>query len=330
MNTVTQENKKFLGQENKRFVIELIKNSMVFIALVVLFMVFSITLSDVGNGFSHPDNLWNIIRQTSLIAILSVGMSFALAAGQIDLSMGAVVAVTGLTSALVLRSYGIVPAIFAGLSVGVIVGALNGFLVAYVGMPAFLATLGTMITFQGVARTITSLKSIPITNQTFINIFGGGNLENIPVLVIWMIVFLIIGHIMLRKTPFGRKVLAIGGNRRSALYSGINVKRTIFTVMVFSGLLASAVGILWAGRYGGGRYTIGDGSELSAIAASVLGGTSIMGGIASVLGAGAGAIMIGMIDSALVMYGLDVYQQMIVRGIVIIIAVATTHKRRDI
>ena len=330
MNTATPESKKILSQENKRLVIELIKNSMVFIALVVLFMIFSITLSHVGNGFSSPDNLWNIIRQTSLIAILSVGMSFALAAGQIDLSMGAVVAVTGLISALVLRSYGIIPAIFAGLSVGLAVGALNGFLIAYIGMPPFLATLGTMIAFQGVARTITSLKSIPITNQTFINIFGGGNLQNIPVLVIWMIVFLIIGHIMLRKTPFGRKVLAIGGNRRSAMYSGINVKRTIFSVMVFSGLLASVVGILWAGRYGGGRYTIGDGSELSAIAASVLGGTSIMGGIASVLGAGAGAIMIGMIDSALVMYGLDVYQQMIVRGIVIIIAVATTHKRRDI
>jgi ribose transport system permease protein len=142
-----------------------------------------------------------------------------------------------------------------------------------------------------------------------------------------MIIFLAIGHILLRKLPFGRKILAIGGNRRSALYSGINVKRTIFTVMIFSGLMASIVGILWAGRYGGGRYTIGDGSELAAIAASVLGGTSIFGGIASVLGAGAGAIMIGMIDSALVMYGLDVYQQMIVRGIVIIIAVATTTKR---
>ncbi len=327
MNTATQESKKILSQENKKLAIELMKNSMVFIALVVLFLVFSITLRDVGYGFANPDNLWNIIRQTSLIAILAVGMSFALAAGQIDLSMGAVVAVSGLTSALVLRSFGIVPAIFAGLGAGLIVGALNGFLIAYVGMPAFLATLGTMIAFQGVARTMTTLKSIPITNQTYIDIFGGGNLGNIPVLVLWMIMFLIIGHIMLRKTPFGRKVLAIGGNRRSALYSGINVKKTIFTVMVFSGLMASIVGILWAGRYGGGRYTIGDGSELAAIAASVLGGTSIFGGIASVLGAGAGAIMIGMIDSALVMYGLDVYQQMIVRGIVIIVAVATTTKR---
>ena len=327
MSTVTQENKGILSKENRRLLIELIKNSMVFIALVVLFMVFSITLGHVGNGFANPDNLWNIIRQTSLIAILAVGMSFALAAGQIDLSMGAVVAVSGLASALALRSFGIVPAIFAGLGVGLAVGVLNGFLIAYIGMPAFLATLGTMIAFQGVARTMTSLKSIPITNQTFISIFGGGDIGNIPVLVIWMIIFLAIGHILLRKMPFGRKILAIGGNRRSALYSGINVKRTIFSVMIFSGLLASLVGILWAGRYGGGRYTIGDGSELAAIAASVLGGTSIFGGIASVLGAGAGAIMIGMIDSALVMYGLDVYQQMIVRGIVIIIAVATTTKR---
>src|SRR5574339_898596 len=260
MNTVTQERKKILSQENKKLAIELLKDSLVFIALVVLFLVFSVTLRNVGNGFAHPDNLWNIIRQTSLIAIMSVGMSFALVAGQIDLSMGAVVAVSGLTSALVLRSFGPVPAIFAGLGVGLIVGALNGFLIAYVCMPSFLSTLGTMIAFQGVARTMTTLKSIPITNQVYMDIFGGGEFGNIPVLVLWMIVFLTISHIMLRKMPFGRKVLAIGGHRRSDLYSGINVKRTIFTVMIFSGLLASMVGILWAGRYGGGRYTIGDGS----------------------------------------------------------------------
>ncbi len=330
MNSVSQQTQKVLSKEYRKLIIGVIKNSLVFIALIVLFLIFSLTLSNVGNGFASPENLWNIIRQTSLIAILSVGMSFALAAGQIDLSMGAVVAVVGLTSSLVLRSYGIVPAILAGLGVGAAVGALNGFLIAYIGIPPFLATLGTMIAFQGVARTMTELKSIPITNQTFIQIFGGGDLGNVPVLVIWMVVFLIIGHIMLRKMPFGRKVLVIGGNRRSATYSGINVKMTIFQVMVFSGLLAGVAGILWAGWYGGGRYTIGDGSELSAIAASVLGGTSIMGGIASILGAGAGAIMIGMINSALVMYGLDVYQQMIVRGVVIIIAVAATQRRRSI
>lgn len=314
---------------NRKGAIEFIRNSMVFIALVALFFVFSFTLKDVGRGFADQGNLWNIIRQTALIAILSVGMSFALGAGQIDLSQGSVVAVTTLVSALVLRDVGFVPSILAGLGVGVLVGAINGFLIAYIRMPAFLATLGTMIIFSGVARTMTSLKSIPITDPVYKNVFGGGNLGTIPVLVIWMIVIVAIGHIILVKMPFGRKVIAIGGNAKSALYSGVNVKQTIFMVMVFSGFLASLAGILWAGRYGGGRYSIGDGAEVSAIAASVLGGTSIMGGVASILGATAGAIMIGMIDSALVMYGLDVYQQMIVRGIVIIIAVASTHKRSD-
>ena len=321
---------KNFSKENRKGLTDFLKNSVVFIALIVLFLIFSLTLQDVGKGFADPGNLWNIIRQTALIAILAVGMSFCLGAGQIDLSQGSVVAVTSLTTALVLRSYGIVPGIIAGLGVGLFVGALNGILIAYIRMPAFLATLGTSIVFGGVSRTMTSLKSIPITNDTFKDIFGGGNLSNIPVLVIWMIVIVALGHIMLTKMPFGRKVLAIGGNAKSALYSGVNVKRTIFMVMIFSGLLASVAGILWAGRYGGGRYSIGDGAEVSAIAASVLGGTSIMGGVASILGAGAGAIMIGMIDSALVMYGLDVYQQMIVRGIVIIIAVASTSKRRDL
>ncbi len=321
---------KSISAENGKKISEFLKNSMVFIALIGLFVIFSVTLKDVGKGFSDPRNLWNIIRQTALIAILGVGMSFTLGAGQIDLSQGSIVAVTSLTTALVLRSMGIIPALIAGLGVGVIVGAINGFLIAYVGMPAFLATLGTQIVFGGVARTMTSLKSIPITNVFFKSLFGGGNVGTIPVLVIWMLLIVTIGHILLVKMPFGRKVLAIGGNAKSAFYSGINVKKTIFKVMIFSGVLAAIAGILWAGRYGGGRYSIGDGSEVSAIAASVLGGTSIMGGIASIFGATAGAIMIGMIDSALVMYGLDVYQQMIVRGIVIIIAVATTNKRRDI
>lgn len=314
---------------NKQRVVSLVRNSMVFIALVVLLVIFSITLKDVGKGFADPSNLWNIIRQTALIAILSVGMTFSLGAGQIDLSQGSTVAVTTLVTALVMRNHGIILAILAGLGVGIGVGLLNGLLIAYVKMPAFLATLGTQIVFAGVARTMTNLKSIPIVNDNFKAIFGGGDIGSIPILLIWMLVFLVIGHVILTKTPFGRKVLAIGGNPKSARYSGINVKRTILMVMIFSGLLASIAGILWAGRYGGGRYSIGEGAETSAIAASVLGGTSIAGGVATVLGAGTGAVMIGMIDTALVMYGLDVYQQMIVRGLVIIIAVASTHKRGE-
>lgn len=300
-------------------------NYMIYIAFVALLIIFSVTLKDMGNGFLSPGNVWNIIRQTSLIAILSVGMTFALGAGQIDLSVGSIVAVTSLTSALVVQSYGLVPGLLAGLGVGVVIGAINGVLIAWVKIPPFIATLGTQILFAGVARTMTGLKSIPITNNAYKFWFGGGDIfGQVPLLLVWMAVIVALGHIYLRKRPFGRQVIAVGGNPKAALYSGINVKFTIFKVMLLSGVLAAIAGILWAGRFGGGRYSLGDAEETSAIAAAVLGGTSIAGGKASVLGACVGAIMMGMINNALVMYGLDVYQQMIIRGLIIIVAVAVT------
>ena len=306
---------------------ETLRNSMVYIAFVVLFIIFSITLRNVGNGFLSEGNIWNIIRQTSLIAILGVGMVFALGAGQIDLSVGSIVAVTSLVAALVVQRFGIIMGVAAGVLVGVVVGTLNGILIAWVNIPPFLATLGTQIIFAGVARTMTGLRSIPITNNVYRNVFGGGNIGSVPALLIWMLVIVIAGHVIMRKLPFGRRTLAIGGNAKAAEYSGVNVKRMKLGVMLLSGTLAAIAGLLWAGRFGGGRHSLGEGAELSAIAAAVLGGTSISGGVASVIGAMVGAIMIGMIDNALVMYGLDVYQQMIVRGVVIIMAVAATARR---
>lgn len=297
---------------------------MIYIAFVALLLIFSVTLKDVGNGFLHMGNVWNIIRQTSLIAILSVGMTYALGAGQIDLSVGSVVGLTSLVTAWVVQSMGIVPGILAGLVVGVVVGAINGVLIAWVNIPPFIATLGTQILFAGVSRTISGLKSVPITNGDFNFFFGGGDIKGIPVLLVWMLVVVAVGHVYLRKRPFGRQLISVGGNPKAALYSGVNVKAVIFKVMILCGVLAALAGVLWAGRFGGGRYSLGESEETSAIAAAVLGGTSIFGGKASVTGACIGAIMMGMINNALVMYGLDVYQQMIIRGAIILIAVAIT------
>ncbi|MCL2367877.1 MAG: ABC transporter permease [Oscillospiraceae bacterium] len=305
------------------------KNAMVYVAFVLFFVIFSITLRNVGHGFLSPGNLWNIVRQTSLIAILSVGMTFALGAGQIDLSIGSVVGVSSLTTALIVQSVGIVPGVLAGLTVGVVVGAFNGCLVAFLKVPPFIATFGTQIVFAGVARTMTGLRSIPITNSTFNYWFGGGDLGVVPVLLLWMLLVTVIGHIYLRKKPFGRQVLVVGGNRKAALYSGISYKKTVIKVMMISGTLAGLVGVLWSGRFGGGRYSLGAGEEASAIAAAVIGGTSIFGGKASVVGACVGAVMMGMINNALVMYGLDVHMQMIVRGFIIIAAVAITSNQSD-
>jgi len=302
----------------------------VFIAFIALFIIFSFTLRNVGLGFASLDNLMNILRQTCLIAIMAVGMTFVLGAELIDLSTGSLVAVSSLICALLVQSYGILTGLAGTLAFGVLAGAANGILIAYLKMPPFIATLGTQTVWMGIARTMTNLKAVPITNKTFISIFGGGNMGIIPSVFIWMILVFLIGLVLMRKMPFGRKVLAIGGNARAAFYSGVKIERIKMLVMIMMGVLAALAGILWSGRFGGGRYTLGEDSGTSVIAATVLGGTSMSGGVASVSGAIIGAVMIGMIDNALVMYGLDVHRQMIIRGLVIIIAVAVSTSRDKI
>lgn len=306
-----------------------IRQSVIYIAFVVLFLIFSITLKDVGVGFASVSNLMNILRQTCLVAIMAVGMTFVLGAALIDLSTGPVVACTSLVCGLFLQRFGLVAGVAAGLMFGVLAGVLNGFLVAYLKMPPFIATLGTQTVFTGVARTITNLQSVPITDKTFISIFGGGSIGMIPSVFVWMSVIFVLGVLVMYKMPFGRKVLAVGGNVTSAKYSGIPIAKVQMKVMVLMGVLCALAGILWAGRFGGGRYTLGEDSGTAVIAAAVLGGTSMMGGVVSVYGAIVGALMMGMLDNALVMYGLSVYQQTIVRGIVIILAVAVSTVREE-
>ena len=306
-----------------------IQKSIIYIAFIALFVIFSITLRNVGAGFASVSNIMNILRQTCLVAIMAVGMTFVLGAALIDLSTGPLVACTSLVCGLFLQQYGLIACVISGLLFGVLAGVLNGFLIAYLKMPPFIATLGTQTVFTGVARTITNLQSVPITNKTFINIFGGGNIGVVPSVLIWMLGVFIIGVLLMYKMPFGRKVLAVGGNTTSAKYSGINIAKVQMNVMILMSVLCALAGILWAGRFGGGRYTLGEDSGTSVIAASVLGGTSMMGGKVSVYGAIVGALMMGMLDNALVMYGLSVYQQTIVRGIVIIIAVAVSTVRED-
>ena len=306
-----------------------IQKSIIYIAFIALFVIFSITLRNVGAGFASISNIMNILRQTCLVAIMAVGMTFVLGTALIDLSTGPLVACTSLVCGLFLQQYGLIAGVIAGLLFGVLAGVLNGFLIAYLKMPPFIATLGTQTVFTGMARTITNLQSVPITNKTFINIFGGGNIGVVPSVLIWMLGVFIIGVLLMYKMPFGRKVLAVGGNTTSAKYSGINIAKVQMNVMILMSVLCALAGILWAGRFGGGRYTLGEDSGTSVIAASVLGGTSMMGGKVSVYGAIVGALMMGMLDNALVMYGLSVYQQTIVRGIVIIIAVAVSTVRED-
>lgn len=307
-----------------------IRDYTVYIAFVVLFLFFTITLRNVGNGFASTNNLMNILRQTCLSAVMSVGMCCVIGAGLIDLSIGNVVGLSSVLTAMTLNKLGVVPAVAVGLAVGLLVGLFNGVLIAYLKLPAFLATLGTQMIWQGMSRSISNLKAISIVNQGFINVFGGGNIGNVPVLFVWMLAICILGWIMLNKTSFGRKILAVGGNARSAKYSGISIEKVQIAVMVISGVLAALAGVLWTGRFSGGRYSLGETSGTDVIAATVLGGASMAGGKASILGAVFGSVLIGMLNNALVMYGLDTHQQMMVSGLVIILAVAVTIKHEPL
>lgn len=297
----------------------------VYIAFIVVFAFFAITLH--SKGFTTTTNILNITRQTAMISIMAVAMTFVIGAGQIDLSIGSITALTSLVVALILASTGnILISLIGGLATGTVVGAVNGLLITKIGIPAFLVTLGTMGIAKGFAMWVTNTAAVPILDNTFNFIFGTGDILGIPILLFWTLIMLVIGHFALKKTPFGKQVLATGGNETASRFTGVNTQRIKLLVMTVSGIAASIGGILYAGRMQAGRYTFGDGDELSVIAAVILGGTSMAGGTGSVVGAVVGSLMMGMINNGLIIAGLSVSQQMIVRGLIIILAVALGNK----
>jgi len=300
------------------------RRGIIYIGFVAIFIVFSITLSD--QGFLDPDNLLNIIRQTAMIALMAVTMTFVLAAGEIDLSVGAVAGFASVVTALVIHDYGFLAGMLAGLASGVLIGLINGLLTTRVGIPSFLATLATMGIATGTAMWISQTAAIPILNRAYSFVFGGGNIGSIPVLFIWVLVIGIAGHIGLKKSSFGRRVLATGGNETAAHYSGVDTLKIKLSVLLMSSTMAALAGMLYAGRLQSGRYQFGEGDEMSVIAAAVLGGTSLMGGTGSIIGSIVGALMIGLINNGLILFGLDYSQQLIARGGIIILAVALSQR----
>jgi ribose transport system permease protein len=301
-----------------------IMNYIVFLVFLLIIIVFAIVLRD--KGFLQGQNLMNIARQTAVISVLAVGMTFALASGEIDLSVGSVIAISSITVSLLLRNYNIWIAVIATLAVGLVIGSINGFLVTVAKIPSFLVTLGMMGVIFGVARWVTNLAAIPIINNTFSFIFGSGSFGPVSVLFIWTIVVLIVGQVLLRKTTFGRYTLAAGGNRTAAIFSGIKVSKIKFFDMVVCTLMATLGGLMTAGRLRGGRYTFGEEDLMTVLAAVVIGGNSLFGGKATVIGAVIGSLIMGTINNGLILMGLSVAQQMVFRGLIIIFAVAISSR----
>ncbi|MGN8769540.1 ABC transporter permease [Paenibacillus barengoltzii] len=297
------------------------RDYIVYLAFVGVFIYFSVMLFD--DGFLTVGNLLNIVRQTTTITLMALAMTFVISTGEIDLSVGSITALSSLVGALALQAgFGLLGGLIAGVGAGLIIGLINGLLVTKVAIPSFLVTLGTMGAVKGMAMWITGTAPVSIVHEQFNFIFGSGDIGPVPILLIWTLVFTVIAHILLRKTSFGRQVLATGGNESAARFSGVKTMKVKLWVFLGTGFMAGLAGLLYAGRMNAGRFSFGEGDELSVIAAVILGGTSLFGGVGTIIGTVVGSLMIGTINNGLIIMGLDVSQQMIIKGLIIILAVA--------
>ena len=303
------------------------RQNIIYIGFVGIFIFFAITLGH--KGFLDTNNLLNIVRQTAPIAIMAVAMTYVLAAGEIDLSIGAVAGLASVAAAMAMDIGGVPLGILAGIATGLIVGVINGVISTRIGIPTFLTTLAMMGVAKGTSMWVSGTKAVPILSDGYNWFFGGGYVGPLPVVLFWMLIAAAIGHVVLRRTTFGRWVLATGGSETAARYSGVNTRNIKFKVLIISSFAAAIAGMLYAGRFQTGRFQLGEGDELSVIAAAVLGGTSLFGGKGTVVGSIMGALMIGLINNGLILAGLEFSQQLIARGAIIILAVAISQNRKS-
>jgi ribose transport system permease protein len=299
-----------------------LRTALVFAVFVALFAFFAVALHD--DGFTSQANLLNIVRQTAPVTVMAVAFVFVLSAGEIDLSIGAVVALSALVTAKLADSASLVPAVAAGLAVGLAVGALNGFFATLLRLPSFLVTLASLGIVTGLARAISDLRSVAVANDRFAAVFGAGDVGPFPGLALWALGTVALGRYAFCHTRFGAHVVAIGDNPRAARLAGIRVERVRFAVLALSGSAAALAGILYAGRLQGATYTLGESDLLVVIAAAVIGGTRLSGGQGSVIGALLGSLFLGTLTNGLILWGLSASEQMIAEGVLLALAISLT------
>jgi ribose transport system permease protein len=291
----------------------------VYPSLVVIFLVFAVTLED--RGFLTSVNLWNIGTQAAPIAIMAVGAVFVLSAGEIDLSIGAIVAVAALVTAALLQDQGLLVGLVGGIAVGLGAGFLNGALVTRLRVPSFLVTLAMMEVATGLSRMIHDLQSVSVTDAPFLRWFGSAELLGIPGVIVWAVAVAVVGYLLYGHTRFGAHVRAVGDSRRAAASGGINVSRVRIAVFMLSGGTAALAGMLYAGRLQAAQYTLGTNDLFTVIAAVIIGGTSLFGGRGSIVGAVAGALLLAVLNNGLILFGLSVAEQTVALGLIILAAV---------
>ncbi|MFL9987812.1 ABC transporter permease [Paraburkholderia sediminicola] len=297
-------------------------------ALYGAFAILLVVFNFASPWFLSIDNFLNIGRQTALVSIVAIGMTFVIIARQIDLSVGSTLALSGMSAALAMAHVGdswIVGAI-AGIGTGAIVGAINGVVTTRLNIPSFLVTLGTLSAARGLALMVTTTRPEIITNDSFVSIFGEGDIAGVPVPIIWTVLTVIAGILLLHYSVFGRQIYAAGGNPTAALYSGINTRRVTTLAFILTGALAGLAALVLAARSHAARPDVVQGLELDVIASVTLGGCSLFGGRGFVLGTLLGSLIIGTLNNGLVLLGVSSSLQLVIKGAIIVAAVAFTRK----
>ncbi|MDA3731956.1 ABC transporter permease [Niameybacter massiliensis] len=315
------KNNKFFNKIKKNSRVFLKDNLGILIALFALCTFLSINPST-SNSFLASKNIFNVLRQISTNLYLACGMTMVIILGGIDLSVGSIIALSGCISAGCVARYNLpLPvALLIGISIGLMIGMLNGTIVAKTTIPPFIVTLATMNIVKGLAYVYTGGSPVRVVTKEW-QFLGAGYIGPIPTPVIILIAVLIVTAILMNKTKFGRHMYAVGGNQQAAQFSGINVAKVKFWVHAYSGLMAGLAGVVLASRMYSGQPTAGDGAEMDAIAAVVVGGTSMAGGYGKIGGTIIGALIIGVLNNGLNLMNVNSFWQYVVKGSVILLAV---------
>ncbi len=297
-------------------------------SVAVFLVVISIVTTLISPVFMSADNVIGLLRNISYSAILGIGMTYVVTAGNLDLSIGSTLTITGMATGLCLVSGLPVPvSILLGLLVAFIVGALNALLVLKLGVPSIIATLGMQYISKGVVFVVSKGTPYYPFPKSF-NSLGQSRAFGIPISVYIAIVFVVVFYFIFKHTTYGRKVCAIGGNYEAARLSGIKVKRMTASVYVLVAVLAGFVGILMASRMGSSAANTGEGKEMLIIAAVVIGGTSLKGGIGSMIGTVLGVTLMEVLTNALVIVRVSAYWQNVLIGLMMVFAVSSDYFRR--
>ncbi|WP_209305656.1 ABC transporter permease [Microbacterium sp. dk485] len=289
----------------------------IFIILVVVL----VAASMLSPNFLSTDNVFNVLRQVAVITILAYGAMTLIIGGMIDLSAGAVMAFAGVASVMVYKSTGnLLFGVLAGIAVGMICNLINAFLVATLRTPAFIVTLGMMLMARGAVLELTQGQNV-LQLGDFI-LIGQGNLGWLPIPVLILIVVTIVIWYLMNQTRYGRSVYAVGGNEEAARAAGIAVEKVKYQAFLVNGALVGIAGVIFMSRVNAGLPNAGIGYELQAITAPIIGGTSFSGGVGTVFGTLAGALIVGVLGNIMNLIGIGSYVQQIVMGLIIVVAVA--------